>query len=194
MKTRSILFASLLVAGVSSSSCQSPSSNAKSADSAHTAEYVESLEPYSCGSIQRMHTMGGIFLASQPSVDDLEQAKMGGIQTIINQRPDGENKDFDEGQVVRGLDLHYANPAWNGPDQLTDEVLDQTRRLLREAKRPILIHCASANRTGTTWLAYRVLDEGLSLEEATVEAERVGMRSEEYERIVVDYISRMQAK
>src|SRR5690606_22896071 len=93
---------------------------------AHALPMAETLEPYECGEVTRLHTIGGIFLASQPSPADFEQAKMGGIRTVINQRHPDE-VDFDERQIVTSLGMNYYNPAWNGPDELTDETLDQAR-------------------------------------------------------------------
>ncbi len=81
------------------------------------------------------------------------------MRTVINQRHESEIEDFDERAVVTELDLAYENPAFGGPGELTDEVLDRTLELLREAERPILMHCNSGNRTGAAWMAYRALDD-----------------------------------
>ncbi len=162
-----------------------------SGQEAHTAITTQGLEPYQCGSIQRLHTMQGVFLASQPSAEDLAQAKMGGVRTVINMRHDKELK-FDERNVVEGLELGYQNPAWNGPDELTDEIFAQYRTLLDQAERPILLHCGSGNRVGAVWLPWRVLNGGATVEEALAEAKTIGMRSPDYERLALDYIRRMK--
>ncbi len=156
----------------------------------HRPPVTERLEPYQCGSIERLHTMGGIFLASQPSVADLEQAAKAGVRTVINQRHASEIKDFDEREVVISLGMDYDNPAWNGAEELTDAVIDRTRGLLRSAERPILLHCASGNRVGAIWLAYRVADGGLSWDEAIAEARMVGLKSPAYETKVKEYLRR----
>ena len=148
------------------------------------------LESYECGSVKRMHTWNDIFLASQPQPSDFELARAGGVETVINQRHPSEVDAFDEREVVTGLGLTYFNPAWNGPEELTDEVLDRTLHLLRTAERPVLLHCSSANRTGATWLAYSVVERGLSWEAALAEAKQVGLRTPEYERIVRSYVER----
>lgn len=162
-------------------------------DDGHTAFVAEQLEPYSCGSIQRMHTYGGVFLASQPAPEDFEQARQGGVVTVINLRHESE-LDFDEGALVTGLGLAYHNPAWNGVEELTDEALDESRRLLRTAERPILLHCGSSNRVGAVWLAYRVLDEGLDVEAARAEARQVGLKTPAYEERVLEYLSRRRGR
>jgi hypothetical protein len=43
--------------------------------------------------------------------------------------------------------------------------------LRKPGERPLLLHCASANRVGAVWLAHRVLDGGLSYDAALREAE-----------------------
>lgn len=167
---------------------------AGAAAAAHRPPTTDRLEPYQCGSVARLHTWNNIFLASQPSPEDFELARMGGIRTVINQRHEREITTFNERDIVSSLGMTYHNPAWNGPDELTDEIIDRTRELLRTAERPVLIHCASANRTGAIWLAFSVLDRGLSWDEALAEAKTVGLRSPDYERIIRDYIRRRQAR
>ncbi|NNF64491.1 MAG: catalase/peroxidase HPI, partial [Acidimicrobiia bacterium] len=113
----------------------------------HRPPTTDTLEPYECGDVTRLHTVNDIFLASQPGVEDFKQARMGGMRTVINSRHATENEDFDERQVVTSLGMTYHNPAWNGPQELTDAIIHQTRELLRTVERPILLHCSSANRT-----------------------------------------------
>ena len=158
--------------------------------SGHRAVMTEKLEPYECGTITKLHTHKGVFLASQPKPADFEQAKKGGVKTVINLRHQEEMKDFDEQVQVAKLGLRYFNPAWNGPEELTDEKIDEVRGLLKTAERPILLHCSSANRVGAIWLAYRVVDDGVSYEQALQEAKTVGLKSPDYEAKVRDYINR----
>lgn len=160
----------------------------------HKAITTERLEPYECGTITRLHTFQGVFLASQPKPEDFEQAKRGGVKTVINLRHAGENKEFDEQAVVAGLGLNYVHEPWDGPEQFTDQVIDSLRTELLTAERPILLHCASANRVGAIWLPFRVLDGGLSWDEALAEAKLVGLKSPDYEKIAKAYIERRLGK
>jgi len=166
----SIVSALALIAGCSTSSPE------------HKAIVTEQLEPYECGTITRLHTYGGIFLASQPQPSDFDQAKKGGVKTVINLRHADEQGDFNEAAFVNELGLAYHNVPWNGPDELTDEKFAQVESLLKTAERPILLHCSSANRVGAHWLVYRVIDGGLSIQDATAEAKVVGLKSPEYEK------------
>lgn len=156
----------------------------------HRAIVTDRMEPYECGTITRLHTYNGVFLASQPNPSDFEQAKKGGVKTVINLRHHSEISDFDEAKVISDLGLAYHNVPWNGPDELTDERFDEVRKLLREAERPILLHCSSANRVGAMWLAYRAVDDGIPVDEALAEAKIVGIKSPAYEAKARDYIKR----
>lgn len=153
-------------------------------------EAAEQLEPHECGSVARLHAYGDILLASQPSPADLEQAEQDGIRTVLDIRHDDETPELDERAVVEGLGLEYVHRPWSGPDEMTDVVLDELRRVLNEAERPILFHCAGANRVGAVWLVHRALDGGLSLEEARAEARTVGLRSPAYEKRAIEYVRR----
>ncbi len=159
----------------------------------HKAFTSDKLEPYVCGTITRLHTYGGVFLASQPQPEDLQQAQKGGVQTVVNLRLPEELKDFDEAKLVAELGMAYHNVGFNGPDMLTDSVLDRARQLLNDpANKPILMHCSSANRVGAIWLAHRVIDGRLSYNQALAEAKTVGLKSPAYEQKVKQYIDRHQ--
>jgi protein tyrosine phosphatase (PTP) superfamily phosphohydrolase (DUF442 family) len=161
-------------------------------DTEHKAITTQQLEVYECGTITRLHTYEGLFLASQPKVEDFEQAKMGGVVTVINMRHESENTDFDEALVIHNLGLKYVNLPWNGPDELTDEIFDQAREMFNTVERPALVHCGSANRVGAVYLPWRVLDGGLSVEDALAEAKVVGLKTPMYETKALDYIKRHQ--
>lgn len=162
-------------------------------EAGHEITTTDRLEPYECGTITRIHTYGGIFLASQPSPDDFEQAKKSGVRTVINLRHEDEITEFDEREVVTGLGLDYVHVPWNDPDELTDEVFERCRELLNTAERPILLHCSSANRVGAVWLPWRVLDEGLTYDQALAEAKIVGLKTPAYEDKAKDYIERRRS-
>jgi len=158
-----------------------------------TADYdgvtTDELKPFEVSGIKNVHTYQGIFLASQPDLNALNQAKEGGVETVINMRHPDELEAFDEAEVVTELGVDYHNPAWNGPEELTDEVFDEYRNLLNTEERPILLHCSSANRVGAIWLAYRALDDGLDVDEALAEAKTVGLKSSDYEAKAKEYVA-----
>lgn len=159
----------------------------------HAPPTTEKLEPFACGTIQRLHTMGGVFLASQPSMQDFQDAKANGVKTVINIRTPGEFTEFDLDKEITALGFDYHNIGFKAADDLTDDKLDQLRALLNgKAERPILLFCNSANRTGAVWLAHRVLDGGLSWDAALAEAKMVGLKTPALENAVKAYIARKQ--
>ncbi len=157
--------------------------------SGHRAFVSDELEPYECGQVQKLHTQGGIFLASQPQAADFAQAKEGGIKTVINLRKP-EELDWDEEKVVRDLGLEYHSLPFKSPSELTPEVFDRARALLNDPdKKPVLLHCASANRVGAVWLVHRVADDGLAYEDALAEAKTVGLKLPAYEARAKEYLN-----
>lgn len=176
----------LVVAAVS---CESAP---KEREVAHAAPPTTTkLEAYACGSVQRLHTLDGVFLGSQPAAADLEQAKSGGIRAIVDLRPASEERGFDEPAIAASLGLAYHSIPFQKPEELTDDVLDRARALFRDpANRPMFVHCSSGNRVGAVWLAHRVLDGGLAWDDALAEAHLVGLKLPAYESRVRDYVRR----
>jgi len=187
MKSRLAALAPLAMASLIAASCSSGAPQ-------HRAITTDKLEPYSCGSVKRLHTYGGIFLASQPEKEDFKQAKDGGVKTVINLRRKDELS-WDEEAAVKELGLEYHHVPFKAPEELTDEVFDRTRNLLRDSsKKPILLHCASANRVGAIWLVHRAVDDGLSFESAMEEARVVGLKMPAYEEKAKAYIAKHKPK
>ncbi len=147
------------------------------------------LEDHSCGGVERIHRSGEILLASQPSADDLVAARDQGVRTVINLRYDEEESALhDEAALVDRLGMKYIHLPWEGGEELTFDLIEEMLYLLRNEKRPILIHCDRyANRVGAAWLAYRVVEEGIDIETATEEAKEVGLLSADYEVLARDY-------
>ena len=91
MRTSTFAVALTLFAGVFTGCSTTETPEARE----HRAITTERLEPYECGNITRLHTYGGVFLASQPQPEDFEQAKKGGVRTVINLRHENEIEGFD---------------------------------------------------------------------------------------------------
>jgi len=153
---------------------------------------AEDVEPRRFGSVDRLHAFDGIYFASQPGPEDLRAAKEAGLATVVDLRHPHE-AGFDEADVAAEVGLAYVAVPWNGPDELTDDVFDRARERLRSAERPILVHCGSANRVGAIWLAHRVIDYDVPVEQALEEARRIGLRTPAYEAAARDYLSRSRA-
>lgn len=149
--------------------------------------------PAELGSTGRVHEQGGALLASQPAAADLALARERGIRTVITLREEGEPVGYDERAEAARLGLGFVALSWSSPDQLTDELFERARALLRDTPRPFLLHCGSGNRVATVWLPWRVLDDGASWETALAEAREIGLASPEFERKAQDYVERQRA-
>ena len=153
------------------------------------ARVTTSLEAVEMAGIERLHTLSGVYLAGQPTGAAIRAAKAGGLRSIIDLRHDDENL-LDERALAQYLGLRYYRLAWNGAEELNDEIFDRARDLLRIAERPVLLHCRSAERVGAVWLPHRVLDEGASFEQSLREAKTIGLNQEAYEFKARDYVRR----
>jgi len=185
-----LLLAAFIVAGCSNPEPR-PSQQTSTGSTEVTADAaVAPLEPATVGQVPRLSRAGHILLAGQPTADDFTALREAGVTTVINLRHEIEMDGFDEAAAVEAIGMAYEALPWNGPAELNDALFDRTRELLREADGNVLLHCASANRVGAVWLPFRVLDQGVDLEQAVEEAKQAGMRTPEYESMARDYIAR----
>lgn len=143
------------------------------------------------GEATNTHSFGTILTAGQLSRTDLEFARGQQVKTIVTLRTEGE-LEWNERDVVDSLGMTFVEIPFRAPDTLTDDIFERGRLVLENAQQPLILHCGSANRVGALWLPWRVLDGGLSVEEALAEAKTVGLKTPEYETRALDYISRMQ--
>ena len=83
---------------------------------------------------------------------------------------------FDEVALCADLDIEYIHVpvTW---DILTDDKFDQLMDVMNEATDgKTLFHCASGNRVSVFVAAHRVLEGGVSIEEAVADARTAGMK------------------
>ncbi len=132
-----------------------------------------------------------VYLGAQPTrADFAAAARYPGIRTVLDLRRESENRGFDEARQLNELDVEYQNVPCGGPEQLTDEVLDRSLHVIETGQRPLLVHCASGNRVGAVWMAWRMLKNGYSEERALAEAREVGLRNDGFIPVVLDYVQR----
>ena len=150
---------------------------------------AQSVDLTALGSTKLIHQTGQLFLASQPTGDDLKLASERGIKTVLSLRHEDE-LDFDERKVVENLGMRFVSLPWNGEEELTDRIFDQVRSVLRTAEEPMIVHCGSSNRVGGVWLPWRVLDQGVDMATAVKEAKRIGLSTNAYETLARAYIEK----
>jgi len=116
--------------------------------------------------------------------------KEDGFKAVINLRQASEAGADIEGsrRAAEAAGLRYVHIPMNGTDP-QPETVDRFLEAVKDpANAPVYIHCASANRVGAVWLVKRVLVDGWTVEKATEEAERIGLRSAELKSFALDYL------
>ncbi|RZT91831.1 protein tyrosine phosphatase (PTP) superfamily phosphohydrolase (DUF442 family) [Ancylomarina subtilis] len=116
------------------------------------------------------------YISAQPSLEALRWYQSQGVDEIINLRTEKENQDFaayayNEENMAKELGIVYHNLPIGGSKDYTPENLEAFAKLL-EGKEKLLIHCRSAGRATTVFMAYLVKYKGYS----TNEAARVGRK------------------
>lgn len=176
----------MLLAFASSVVAQTASQNKQS--SAKT----DNVQKADLGKTRNAHVVGDIFLSGQFTPEDLALIQSKGIKSVISLRRPSE-LEWDEKKLVEDLDLEFKSIPFAQPDSLTDDVFDQVCVLLKGSDGKTLLHCGSASRVGGVWIAHRVLNDNVSLEQARAEAKKIGLRSEAYEAKAIDYVKRKLA-
>ena len=144
------------------------------------------------GETRKVHRLDDLFVSGQFSEADIAKLKEAMIERVITLRTDHEI-DWDEKTAIESAGLSFVKVPFRTADDLTDEVFDTVRGLLKDDSQPTLLHCGSANRVGGVWLTYRVLDEGVELETALAEAKTIGLKNAAIEERALDYIKRQQS-
>ena len=124
--------------------------------------------------------------ATPPSA--MAELKAQGFVSVINFRTAGEpgasiEKGRTAAEVVRLKYFHL--PFRRATPAVTETFLDV---VTDPANQPVFIHCGSANRVGAMWLIKRVKVDGWSVEDATAEAEAIGLRSVALKVFALEYI------
>jgi len=122
-----------------------------------------------------------VWTGSQPTPEHLAKLKEAGVKVILNLRPHGEHNGAVEAAKVKELGMSYFNipVAFREPDELdADDFLKITDEQLKNG--PVFIHCAAAVRVGAFWMIRRVLRDGWDFDKALEEANRIGLRNQQF--------------
>ncbi|WP_037152157.1 dual specificity protein phosphatase family protein [Rhizobium freirei] len=101
---------------------------------------------------------GELYRSSQPSAETIaEFQKQYGIKTIINLRGDNSGHHWYDREVAQAkqLDINHIDFRMSSGRELTQAQAEQLVQIMRDAPKPILIHCqAGADRTGLASALY----------------------------------------
>jgi protein tyrosine phosphatase (PTP) superfamily phosphohydrolase (DUF442 family) len=128
--------------------------------------------------------------AGQPGREQFAAIRRAGYEVVINlAMPDSTNALPDEADLVRGEGLEYVHipVVWEAPTLADLErflaVMDRYRG------RKVLVHCAMNLRVSCFVLLYRVLRQGVPLDEATETMHRIWQPDEVWQ----DFLQRSLA-
>jgi protein tyrosine phosphatase (PTP) superfamily phosphohydrolase (DUF442 family) len=118
-----------------------------------------------------------VVTGGQPSAEDLEAFHEAGGAIVLDLRDPMEPRPLDEPAAMQRLGLEYiVVPVTAGT--MTDATMERIHEILREARdRPVFVHCGSGSRVGGALLPHLMLEHGLTEEDATTQAMRIGLRS-----------------
>ncbi len=116
----------------------------------------------------------GLAAGGQPSPAALGRLKQMGFRTVINLRTEQEGAS-QERAGVEAQGLRYVSiPISPATFSLAD--VEAVEKVLADAAaRPVLLHCASANRVGAVWAVIQAR-QGKSREQALAAGAEAGMR------------------
>jgi protein tyrosine phosphatase (PTP) superfamily phosphohydrolase (DUF442 family) len=148
-------------------------------DSHPASEATVSLLDALRGAPNAAQPLPWLLTSGQPTLAHFEALRDAGVGAVIDLRDPMEPRPIDEPAELARLGITYHSlPVRAGA--LDDATLGEIVALLRQYDgTPTLLHCASANRVGGALLAYLILDQGMSEQDAVDAAMRVGLRSTE---------------
>lgn len=124
-------------------------------------------------------------------VSTLEALKKDGFTTVISLRVATEpGANIEQHQAkAKEVGLKYVHIPFSAgsPDPKVFDTFLAT--IADKSNQPVYIHCASAQRVGSVWLAKRVLQDNYSIEKATSEAKAIGLSNPGLEKFALQYIA-----
>ena len=140
------------------------------------------------GVVNANQALPNVVTAGQPGPEHFRALKAAGIEVVLDTRAPAEPRGFDQPALMRELGLEYiVIPITD--QSLTDETLDRITDTMRaNAKRQVLVHCASGNRIGGALVPYLMLDQGFAEDDATMAALRIGLRAAHLLHWGIDYV------
>ena len=131
-----------------------------------------------------------VITGGQPTTADLEAFRTAGGRVVLDLRDPMEPRPLDEPATTQRLGLeHVVVPVTAGT--MTDATLERIHKVLRRADEiPVFVHCGSGSRVGGALLPHLMLEHGLTEDDATAQAMRIGLRSADLLEWGLDYARR----
>ena len=136
------------------------------------------LVPADFGAMHNVSRVGELWIGGMPNADDLELAQRRGVELVLDLSVPSEVRTCDVAVECRKLGIDYATAGIAADSKLTSESVDLVlAELDREPEVPTLMFSGTGARCASYLAVYRVVRQGVPLEEALIEARRAGMQA-----------------
>lgn len=134
-----------------------------------------------------------IMSSGQPTEEQFRILAESGVKHVINLRPAEEQQDFDEGALVRELNMGYHWVPVETAGGITRENAESLYQLLESLDgEPVIVHCASGNRVGALIALSSAEHEGLDMDAAMAKGEQWGLTSPRLTPVVRETLASLQ--
>lgn len=131
-----------------------------------------------------------VMTGGQPSAAHFRALRDAGVEVVLDIRDPMEPRGFDQQALMDELGFEYRNITVSDV-HLNDETLGEITEVMRQNEgRQVLVHCASGNRVGGALIPWLILDQGMTEDEATMAAMRMGLRGAHLLEWGLDYARR----
>lgn len=141
------------------------------------AEQADRMGP-TYGIANATFPVSGVMASGQPTGEQLQLLAEDGYHTIIDLRPAEEPHGFDEPAAAQENGLAYINVPVT-PATLDQATIDRFLDAMRGARKPVIVHCSTANRVGALFYAWLTLEQKESPAKALEQAKSIGLHNPE---------------
>jgi uncharacterized protein (TIGR01244 family) len=140
-------------------------SNIEARDNAGITDSVQVIKDF-----RNLYRYQDFYISGQPTLEELQWLRSQGVSKIINLRTENENTEFSETAYnekinAQKLGFEYHSLPVDGNNNYTPENLEAFAGLIEKDDK-ILIHCLSAGRATTFFMAYLIKYKGYTINKA----------------------------
>ena len=134
-----------------------------------------------------------IGIGAQITNEGIKQLAEKGYRAVINLRTASEGVDLEaEQRAVEAAGMAYYAVPLSGRDPDPAQAEKFLGLMNNLAGKRVYVHCASGHRAGGLVLAKRVLQDGLSIDDATAEVAKIGLKSDSLRQFALSIIERLK--
>lgn len=151
------------------------------------------VRPSELGGMHNVSVSGVVWIGGHPDPDDLDLAQRRGVSRVIDVSSLAARSNYDLWTTCKELGLRCFEIGVRSADDIPDAAVDQVVRLLGEGE-PTLLFSEDGSTAALFFAIHRVVNEGVELERALLEAKRSGMASGRPEAFVRAQVTRLGAE